>query len=271
VDAVSPLARTGPVTIYCEDAGNGDPVILLHGHGADHRVWDDQAEALIAARHRVIRPDLRGHGRSEAPATGYQYTDYVTDLIALIGHLGVGYVDLVGHSLGGGIGLLYALQDRARLSSLTLVASTLPGYTYSDDFASFSLALRDAVRQNGPRAAMEQVFLPHPMFDGIRRQKDRFDKLRSIVFDFRAPDYLSAEEDVPPPPVIDRLSAIRVPTLVVIGENDIEDFRLIADILTENIPNAEKVVIPGAGHMLPMEQPEALNRILVDFLKRVRR
>lgn len=267
-----PIARTGPVPIYYDDTGYGDPVILVHGHAADHRVWDEQVEALTRARFRVVRPDLRGHGRSGAPPSGYSYAEYVADLRGLIGNLGVGPVNLVGHSLGGAIALLYALEHSSRLSSLVLVAPSLPGFTFSAPFADFVLSLREAVRREGPRPALEHVYLSHPMFDGIRQQPERFDKLRAIVFDFTAPDYLSSEEGMAEPPqVLDRLSTLTVPTLIVIGEQDIEDFRLIADLLAENIPTAEKAVLPACGHIVPMERPEEFNRLLIDFLNRVRR
>lgn len=266
-----PFARTGPIPIYYDDTGYGDPVILLHGHAADHRLWDDQVEALARARFRVIRPDLRGHGRSGAPPSGYRYEDYVTDLKALIGNLGAGPVNLVGHSLGGAIALLYTLENLRRVSSLTLVAPSLPGYTFSDEFATLVLSLRDTVRSRGPRAAIEGLYLPHPLFAGIRRQPERFDKLRSILLDFKALDYLSEEGMAEPPQVLERLSGLTPPTLIVIGDGDIDDFRLIADLLANNLPNAEKRVIADCGHIVPMEQPEELNRLLIDFLNRVRR
>lgn len=259
------------MTIHFEDSGYGDAIVLVHGHATDNRVWDDLTATLANARYRVVRPDLRGHGTSEAPETGYRYEDHVADLTALIGHIGVGPVHLVGHSLGGGIALLYALEYPTRVRSLVLISPTLPGYSYSDEFSTFTEHLRVAARNQGPRAMIEQVYLPHPLFDGIRSQPERFDKLRSIMLDYKAPDYLSNDPPSAPPQASEGLERIAAPTLIVSGENDPEDFRLIADILATSIPNAEKQTLPEAGHIAPMEQPDEVQRLLADFFKRVGR
>ena len=93
-----------------------------------------------------------------------------------------------------------------------------------------------------------------------------------MVRGFQAPEYVRREgesaepEAAPAPQIIDRLGEITARTLVVVGENDIDDFRLIAEILAATIPGARQVVLPGCGHMVPMEDPDAFNSLLLDFL-----
>ncbi len=125
-----------------------------------------------------------------------------------------------------------------------------------------------AVRAEGPRAAFERLWLTHPLFDGIRRFPDRFQRVREMVLAYPAADY--REGALPAdyaPTVADRLHEITAPALVIVGESDIPDFRLTADLLAENLPNARKLVLPDCGHVPPLEQPQAFNKALIAFLR----
>jgi 3-oxoadipate enol-lactonase len=260
------FAPTRDVTTYYEEQGSGPAVILIHGHGADRRIWGRQAPALVRAGYRVLRYDVRGHGRSSIPQSGYTWDDYSADLKALVDQLAVPRAHVVGLSMGGGIALQFALDHPPRVLSLTLIDSSLPGFGYSGEMESTIEELRDAVRREGPRKAFERLWLPHPMFDGVRRFPDRFAFLREIVLAYPAADYLDDTPYVTPQhQAIDRLGDVSVPTLVMVGELDIPDFQLIAEVLAENIPGAEKRVVPDAGHLPPLEQPDEVNRLLVFF------
>ena len=270
----------GVVTFY-EDAGDGDAVVLIHGYGADLRLWNEQAPALVDAGFRVIRYDVRGHGRSLMPPDGYTYENYSADLNDLLDcvnitrpateSLGIGAAHLVGLSMGGGIALQFALDFPERVLSLTLVNSALPGFSYSEETSGRIQALVDAVRADGPRSALENVWLKHPFFDGVRGTPEQFEQVREIVLSFQAPDMRDGAR--PPdyrPDIAARLSEAAAPALVIVGENDIPDFRLIADVLAENIPGARLVVIPDCWHLPPVEKPHEFNRLLIDFLRNSR-
>jgi 3-oxoadipate enol-lactonase len=175
----------------------------------------------------------------------------------------------VGLSMGGGIVLQFAVDHLQRVASLTLVDSTVPGFTYSPEFSQAIEELTQTARSEGPRAALERVWLPHPIFDGIRRFPERFESLKGIVLAYPARDYLDETEYAQPErDVIDRLSEVRAPTLVLVGADDLPDFRLIAEILAANIPIARQEVISDAGHMPNLEQPQAFNKVFLEFLDR---
>jgi pimeloyl-ACP methyl ester carboxylesterase len=272
-----PFATTGDILTHYEDESPGPPsarsdtpVVLIHGHSADLRLWEPQVPALLGAGYRVVRYDVRGHGRTSVLPTGYSWEHYLADLRALLDHLRVERAHLAGISMGGAIALQLALEEPGRVASLALLDSALPGFAYSPQFEDDIERLRSAVRAEGPRAALERHWLTHPIFEGVRRRPERFAALRRMVLDYPAADYLDEAEYAPPGrPAIERLHEVRAPALVVVGERDLSDFLIIADILAENLPRARKLVVPDAGHLPGLERPEEVNPALLSFLAAV--
>lgn len=263
-----PLAHVNGIDTYYEDTGgDGEPVVLIHGHSIDLRMWPSQTLALREAGYRVLRYDVRGHGRSDVPDSGYSWPVYAEDLVCLLDILDIGAAHLVGFSMGGGIALQFALDHPGRTKSLTLIDPAAPGFAYSDDFAATIEALVEAVRAHGWREAAESVWLNHPMFDGLRRHPAAFEVVRDIVLEFRAQDYLVDAEEPGGPEAIERLDELRPPLLVLTGEDDLEDFRLAAELVAGNAPRARLETVPGAGHMLPLERPAEVNKRLLAFLQ----
>ena len=276
-----PHTYTNGIVTFYEDTGEGPAVILIHGYGADLRLWSAQAPALAGAGFRAIRYDVRGHGRSLIPPDGYTYENYAADLRDLMDRinverpasesLAIETAHVVGLSMGGGIGLQFALDFPQRVLSLTLVDSALPGFSYSEETTAGIERLVSAVRSDGPRVALENVWLRHPFFDGVRRSPEQFELVREIILGFQAPDLRDGARPADyRPDIAARLSEIRAPTFVIAGQNDIPDFRLIADVLAENIPNAHQTIIPDCWHLPPNEKPAEFNRLLIDFLRNSR-
>ena len=272
-----PHTFTNGIVTFYEDAGEGPVVVLIHGHSLDSRMWRHPVPALVQAGFRVVRHDVRGHGRTMIPPSGYTREEYAADLRDLLDRLNVdraasdplavSQAHIVGLSMGGGIALQFALDYPERVLSLTLVDSVLAGFSYSEIPRAIG-ELRQAVRTEGVRAAFERVWLAHPMFDGVRRQPAEWELVHQMVSEFQAPEYVS---DVSTPGYVqtslaDRLGEITAPTLVVVGENDIADFQLIAELLAANLRNARLEVMAGCHHLPPMEAPEEFNRLLVEFL-----
>lgn len=266
-----PTIRANGIAIYYEDTGgDGDPVVLIHGHSVDLRMWTAQTRALVEAGYRVISYDVRGHGRSAAPDEGYNWPVYAEDLRWLLDALGVGSAHPAGFSMGGGIALQFALDHPRRTRSLTLVDTAVPGFAYSEDFATTVAALVAAVRADGWRSAAERLWLPHPLFDGLRRHPAAFAAVREMVMQFPARDYLVEPAAPAGPEAIARLGELRAPVLVLVGAEDLEDFRLAAELVAANAPRARLAVVPGCGHLLPLECPAELNRRLLAFLAETR-
>jgi len=265
-----PHVNTNGIVTFYEDTGQGPAVVLVHGHSADLRLWDLQAPALVDAGHRVIRYDVRGHGRSTAPATGYTWENYALDLRDLLDRIDVARAHVVGLSMGGGIALQFALDFPERVSSLVLVDSALPGFDYSPEFAGAIEELVAAVRAEGSRAAFERLWLTHPLFDGVRRFPERFELIRTMALAYAAADYYDETPHTPPErQAVDRLAELQAPTLVLVGELDVPDFQITTEVLAGNIADARLQVIADSGHIPALEQPEAFNRALLEWLGRL--
>jgi pimeloyl-ACP methyl ester carboxylesterase len=272
-----PHVETNGIATFYEDAGQGPgptgrptlgPVVLVHGHGADLRLWQLQTPALAQAGYRAIRYDVRGHGRSSTPPSGYTWQNYALDLRDLLDRLGVSKAHVAGLSMGGGIALQFALDFPERVSSLVLVDSALPGFDYSPEYGGAIEELVAAVRAEGARAAFERLWLTHPLFDGVQRFPEHFELIRTMAMQYSAADYLDETPHAPPErEAIDRLGELRAPTLVLVGDMDIPDFQIIAEVLAGNIEGARLQVVSGAGHIPPLEQPQAFNEALLGWLR----
>ncbi|MBI2761666.1 MAG: alpha/beta fold hydrolase [Chloroflexi bacterium] len=251
---------------YEDTGGEGAPVVLIHGHSVDLRMWPLQMLALREAGYRVVRYDVRGHGHTTAPGNGYTWPVYSADLHGLLDALSLPSVHLAGFSMGGGIALQYALDHPERVASLTLIDSAVPGFTYSDEFAAGIEALVEAVRAEGWRRAAERLWLPHPMFDGLRRHPAAFRVLRDLVLDYPARDYLVDPPNPEEPEAVSRLHELAMPVQVLVGAEDLVDFLLAAQLVAANAPRSRLEVVAGAGHVLPLERPNDVNRLLLEFL-----
>src|SRR2546422_950507 len=116
-----PYATINGFRMYYDEFGSGPPVVFVHGHTFDRRIWDEQVGPL-SRRYYVLRPDLRGHGRSESPESGHTVPQYAADLTALIDQLGLERPVITGHSMGTAAVLGYALARPDGLRGLVLVS-----------------------------------------------------------------------------------------------------------------------------------------------------
>jgi len=248
---------------YCED-GAGDPLVMLHGFSFDHRMWDDQVRAL-APQYRVIRPDLRGFGRSPAGDEPYSHA---ADVAALLDHLKVDRAILVGLSLGGGAAINFAVQHPERVRALVVIDSSLGGFS-APEIAAAQSRVVEVARTRGIAAARD-AWLALPLFAPALANTSCADRVQSFIADYQGWHWLNADRGRPlAPPALQRLYTIRCPTLVMVGELDTPEFHAIADTLHARIPGSKRVVVAGAGHMANLEAPDAVNRSVLEFLQDV--
>jgi 3-oxoadipate enol-lactonase len=264
---MSAFADVNDTRLHYEETGAGPALVLVHGHGLDRRMWDDQVPAF-APRRRVIRYDLRGYGRSALPAAPFTHHD---DLLALLDHLRVDRACVVGLSLGGSVAVNFALVHPARVRALVLVAtSAVGGFFWPDELAAAFAPIHEAGRR-GDMALAKRLWLAMPWFAPAREHPELRARLEAIVADYSghhfAHDSLARSLK---PPANDRLHEITAPTLVIVGERDLAYYNLpLADRLASQIANAQKVVMTGVGHMANMEDSPTFNRVVLEFLARL--
>lgn len=253
-------------SLYCEEAGAGPAVVLIHGFTLDSRMWDDQF-LPVARRCRTVRYDLRGFGRSSVPAGPYSH---VEDLRALLERLGIEQASLVGLSKGGAVALDFALTYPRRASALALIDTVLGGYTWSAAGAARDdLVWQEAARGGIPAA--KQSWLTHPIFAPAIRQPAVAARLQQIIADYSGWHFVNANpEQGITPPAAQRLGELTLPLLALVGELDIPDFRQITDVIGRRAPLARTIIVPNVGHMANMEAPQQVTQALLDFLTGVR-
>lgn len=249
---------------YYEETGAGFPLLLLHGHTLDRRMWQAVAPRL-GARYRVIMPDLAGHGLSRP--SGVPQAD---DLAALLDGLGVARAAVCGLSMGGGAAVSLAIQHPGRVAALIAVDAALNGYrfaTWTGPKPYIAIA-----RSQGLEAGLT-AWLSDPIFAPAASRPDVAAQAAVIVRDYPGAAWLQgAWSPTPPgPPEPERLGEVKAPTLVLVGEHDLSDFHQIADLLAQRIAGARRLTVAGSGHMVPMEQPDAFTDAVEQFLDEVLR
>jgi pimeloyl-ACP methyl ester carboxylesterase len=263
--------RLGDQLVHIEQAGTGEPVILLHGFGASTYAWRKVMPGL-AERFHVIAIDLNGFGYTQRPKDFESYTrEGQADLVLrVMDALGIDKAHLAGHSYGGGISIWLASRHPERLRSLVLVDSSAP--TYANDRRSrlaglrpvASLALRALLRPGSVRRS-----LIHSVYDDSlvtpELVREYYDRLRvEGVLD--AYVGLTAPVRKPPEPV--RLEEIDVPVLVVWGANDQLISVNAGSRAARQLPRGELVVLERTGHIPMEERPEELLQAMLPFLER---
>jgi pimeloyl-ACP methyl ester carboxylesterase len=245
-----------------DDEGSGPAVVLLHAGVADRRMWDAITPALSHA-FRVIRPDLRGFGQTPMPPGAYADAD---DVDALLDQLGIVDAAVVGASFGGRVAMELATLHPARVSSLVLLCPASRGLEPTERLKAFGAEedrLLEAGDVDGATELNVRTFLG-PEGDAVAR--GLLTLMQRHAFDVQ----LAADEADPGPEprrVEVDPAAIRVPTVVVSGAHDLDHFGEVAQVLGEQIPGAESVVLDWAGHLPALERPDAVIALLLDVLR----
>lgn len=256
------VAAVGGTGLYYEILGTGPPLVLIHGGFVDRRMWDDQFEAL-GRRFRVIRYDVRGYGKSDAPTGPFSNSE---DLRALLSFLDIDRAAVAGLSMGGAIGLDFALEHPERVSALVLAASAASGFEYSRDMMGRIRKILNLGKRGEFDRAIRMI-LEDPFWSLEDKKPERLQWLAANIRHNRKvfrwfPAWMRPAD----PPAIERLKQVNVPTLVIVPERDHPDNRTLAGRLAGEIPGARRVEVSGAGHFVNLDRPDEFNRIVTGFL-----
>lgn len=256
------LTREDAPALRYQMEGDGPPVMLVHGVGADGSSWDPIARDL-ASRFQVLRLDLRGHGQS-GPIEGDCTLDaFVRDVIDVLDASGVTCAHVAGFSLGGMIAQALALEHPDRVNRLVLL-SAVAGRT-AEERAKVQERL-EILRTRGIEAitgaAQDRWFTTgfierHP--EMVRRRMEQL--ARNHTPSYRAAYTVFSTSDLG-----DRLHAIRKPTLVATGEHDIGSNTRMAHFMHAQIQGSCLTILPGLRHSVLLEAPDVIARLLLEFL-----
>lgn len=250
------------IKLHYTEAGQGTPLILLHGFPLSSQIWQEQQRQL-SDQCRVITPDLRGHGKSPAPDGVYSMASMADDVFALMDALGIDKAAIAGHSMGGYVALAGYHRHPKRFAALGLVASQAAAD--NEEARQNRYKLIDKVKAQGNEVVPEAMM---PRLFGARSSGDPLvEQVRKIMLGTSATSItgslqgMAAREDF-----TEMLPRIGVPFLVVAGVDD----KIVAVEKAKNVAAAVKgstfVSIEGAGHMPMLEQPEAVTNALRTLL-----
>jgi Beta-lactamase class C and other penicillin binding proteins len=267
--------QVGNGSLYYEEAGRGEPLIFVHGHSLDHRMWDGQF-SVFAKNYRVIRYDLRGYGVSSPQTEDYQFT-HAEDLVALMDSLHIRKAHIVGLSLGGFVTADMLAYFPERMLSAFLAS----GNIRKSKGPSQPMTKEEAVKRDEEIAALKKKgvdVMKREWFEGLmksggsRRERmraplwrmiDEWDAWQPLHKEVRVVAGLDAIERL-------KRSHPDVPALIVEGHSPDNRFSKKPQIL-DYLPNGKLKVIEDCGHMMNMERPEEFNVVLEEFLINIER
>lgn len=252
--------------LYFEDEGRGMVVVLVHGLRCSSVTWRHQIPAL-SSKFRVIAPDLRGHGQTDKPAGPYAVDDWINDLKQLLDRLELSRVVLIGHSLGGGVVQAFTFAHPNRVAALGLIA-TSPERTARVSEALLRSAL---IAEREGRLPPAEATLRARVGRGFAEAHPEEMRIEAASMGDDARAYAAAcVANSARKGWTLRLPEVSVPVIYVAGDQDRADTARNAELYRQHLPDVETHILPGVGHMVPMEAPGRLNPLLLAFLERLR-
>jgi 3-oxoadipate enol-lactonase len=259
--------KAGDDKIFYEATGEGPVLVFIHDGIVHSEVWDAQFK-YFAQDHRVVRYDRRGYGKSTPPASPYSNLE---DLHTLFTALDIDRACLIAASAGGALAIDFTLNYPDKVTGLVLVGAIVGGFSYTPHFLTrggleprFESADPDEVRDK--TRAWYVTDDPWTIYAGNTAVKEKV--LRLVQKYPRRGLHPNTRVPRPDPPAIQRLGEIKVPALILAGEFDMPDVHAHAGAINAGIPGSRRDVIPKAGHLIPIEQPELFNKAVSDFLAR---
>jgi 3-oxoadipate enol-lactonase len=256
--------KANGIEIHYAIEGEGPVVTLSHSLGCNLSMWEPQVSAL-SERYRVLSVDTRGHGQTSAPAGPYSLEQLAADVHGLLTGLGIAETHFVGLSMGGMIGQVFTLRHPAMVRSLTLCDTTS---RYPAEAAPVWEERIRTVETHGMGPMVEPTLERWFTASFRERRRDVIDGVRAMLRSTPPQGYVGCCHALPRINVTDRLSEIRCPALVIVGEEDPATPVEMARVIRDTLPSAELAILRSAAHLSNLEQPEEFNRALVGFLDR---
>ncbi len=252
------------IALAYDDQGKGVPFVFLHAFPLSRRMWDPQMAAL-SPRFRVITVDLRGHGESDAPLWLYTLDQAADDVAALLDHLSIGKAVFVGLSMGGYICFAFYRRFASRVQALVLADTRAGADTPEGKAGRFQMA-QTAYRQ-GP-AAIADLMIPKLLSPRtVQTKPDLVHRVRAMIEGNQisgiAGDLMAMAER---PDSVPMLPTIACPALVLVGQEDLTTPPSESRLISQRIPGARLEIIPEAGHLSNLEQPDRFNRMVEEFV-----
>ena len=260
-----PAPEPAPPVPPAATSGAGTPLVLLHAFPLDGRMWAPQVEAL-AGHYQVIVPDLRGFGAARDQAVEQAGMDLLADDVArLLDDRGLDRVVLGGLSLGGYVALAFMRRHAERVSGLVLLDTTAT--SDSDQAREDRLKMAERVMAEG-NGFVPEAMLPKLLGETSREHRlELVEKVTALIREQPPEAIAGAQRGMAArPATTDVLGSVRVPTLVVTGEEDAVTGPEVGRDLAAGIPGARFLLVEEAGHLSNLEQPEVVNEALLDFL-----
>ncbi len=246
-----------------DEAGSGPAVVLLHAGIADRTMWTEHLEPLAHAGYRVVAPDLSGFG--EAGVAAGEQAPWI-DVLATMDATEIHEAVIVGNSFGGAVALRVAVVAPQRISGLALISAPAPGVDASPELEAAWAAEESALEREDLDAAIQAVIDTWMLPDAPATLRERVATMQRRAYELRVDAEEVTETADPLEQDPDALTRLTVPTLVAVGDQDKQEFKEGAEVLARTLPNARVETIEGAGHLAPLETPEAFRALLLQFL-----
>jgi proline-specific peptidase len=254
--------------LFYKETGEGFPLILIHGVGLDHAMWEFQVESL-SLHYRVIAYDMIGHGESAKPFGTYTLSQFVDQLDKLMKHLEIPSAHIIGFSMGGLVAQAYAAHHPHKVASLIIVSSVAKR---TEEQRNAVLSRVVEVEMMGHTSTIDAAI--QRWFDArfINLYPQIVQRIRQTLENNDSSAYLAAYKvfATADQEIYALLHQIQCPALIITGELDKGSTPEMAKLMAECIPNSKVVIIPNVRHMLPVESAVFFNPEVLEFLQSIR-
>ena len=257
------LAQVNNISLAFNDLGTGLPFVFLHAFPLNRTMWADQEKSL-STQFRVITIDLRGHGESDAPLWHYSLDQAADDVRSLLDHLSIRQAVFIGLSMGGYIALAFYRKYAERVKGLVLADTRAQADTEDGKRARFEMAQLAYTQGAG---AIAEIMIPKLLSPAtIQTRPELVQQVRTMIEGNQvsgiAGDLMAMTERPDSQPLLPQISC---PAQIIVGELDLPTPPSDAKLMADRIPDARLAIIPGAGHLSNLEQPELFNEAIRSF------